>query len=246
MTASTEFKENFKVPQKYTLTFQNNSNDNWDFCCFQQDPNLVDPNIMSLAWFAFPVAPTTSISFTWEIDYEFVWCQSGKLAAGVIFSASQNWPADLETSNSVGFTRKPNEAFTFQNQMAFGNPGTLYINQDGTIPSNTAAVGINMGIVGGQTGGAGTGTFVVLAQPNVTATFTPHPEYWCTFGQYVPGQVLDIGQITQKAEIPFPPNVYHMVATLDNANTWHVASLESLNELFLTEGQDKKAHALLG
>jgi hypothetical protein len=232
------------MTQRYTLTFQNNSSNNWDFCCFQQDPNMTIPDLMSLAWFAFPVAPTTTISFTWEINYQFVWSQTGTLDAGVIFSASQKWDADLKSSNNVDFTRKPNGAFTFQNQVSGGKAGTLYIHQDGTIPAQTAAVGINMGIVG-LPPGAGTGTFAVPAQSNITANFTPHPEYWCTFGQYTPGQVLDIGQIAEKAQIIFPPSVYHMIATLTKANTWDVKSLPSLNAAFLA-GHIRRAHALLG
>lgn len=132
----------------YTLTFVNNSDNNWDFCCFQEDPNISTQDVQSLAWFAFPVAPTTSVSFSWTIDYQFVWSQTGQLGAGVVFTASQKWEASLTGNNGVDFTRKPNQAFTFENLAPFGNQGTLYINQDSTIPNNTAAVGINMGIVG--------------------------------------------------------------------------------------------------
>ena len=227
----------------YTLTFVNNSNNNWDFCCYQQDPNINIPDVMSLAWFAFPVAPTTVVSFSWEINYQFVWSQMGQLAAGVKFSASQKWDANLSTNNSIDFTRKPNKAFTFQNQMSAGVPGTLFINQDETIPEKTAAVGINMSILGAPIG-AGSGTFVVPAQPNITASFSPHPTYWVTFGQFTPGQVLDTKQITKKAEIAFPVNVYDMVAILGSDNKWKVTSTQALTQAFLASG-DKHAHALL-
>ncbi len=227
----------------YTLTFINNSQNNWDFCCYQEDPNISTQDVMSLAWFAFPVAPTTSVSFSWTINYQFVWSQTGKLGAGVRFSASQKWDTSLTGKNGVDFTRKPNQAFTFQNQMPFGDQGTLYINQDGTIPSDTAAVGINMGIEGAPPG-AGTGTFVVPAQPNITASFSPHPTYWVTFGQYTPGQVLDIQQITQKAQVEFPVNVYDMYAILGPDNKWTVTSQQTLNRIFLESGRDAP-HALL-
>jgi hypothetical protein len=227
----------------YTLTFINKSNNNWDFCCYQQDPDINAPDVMSLAWFAFPVAPTTSVSFSWEINYQFVWMQVGKLAAGVKFAASQKWDADLTNINSVDFTRKGNKAFTFQNQMSGSVPGTLFINQDETVPSDTAAVGINMGIKDSP-GGAGSGTFVVAAQPDITASFTPHPTYWVTFGQYTPGQVLDMKLITKKHQIIFPPNVFEMVAVLGPDNKWKVTTMQALNQAFLASG-DKYAHALL-
>ncbi len=221
----------------YTLTFVNNSDNNWDFCCFQEDPNISTQDVQSLAWFAFPVAPTTSVSFSWTIDYQFVWSQTGQLGAGVVFSASQKWEASLTGNNGVDFTRKPNQAFTFETLAPFGNQGTLYINQDSTIPNDTAAVGINMGIVGAPPG-AGTGTFVVPAQPNITASFTPHPLYWVTFGQYTPGQVLDTQQITQKAQVAFPVNVYSMYAFLNPDNSWTVSSQQSLNSTYLESGRD--------
>jgi rhizosphere induced protein len=227
----------------YTLTFINNSANNWDFCCFQEDPNISTQDVKSLAWFAFPVAPTTSVSFSWTINYQFVWSQLGNLAAGVKFSARQKWDADLTRQNGVDFTRKPNKAFTFENQSSFGNPGTLYINQDGTIPADTAAVGINMGIAGAPPG-AGSGTFVVAAQPNITASFTPHPVYWVTFGQYTPGQVLDTQQITKKAKVAFPVNTYDMYAILGQNNEWTITSQQALNAAFLASG-GKFPHALL-
>ncbi|MEP2707826.1 MAG: protein rhiA [Roseibium sp.] len=227
----------------YTLTFVNNSNNNWDFCCYQEDPNIGTQDVMSLAWFAFPVASTTSVSFSWTIDYQLVWSQTGKLGAGVNFSASQKWDADLTGNNGVDFTRKPNKAFTFENLDSFDNSGTFYINQDGTIPANTAAVGINMGIDGAPPG-AGSGTFVVPAQPNITASFTPKPTYWVTFGKYVPGQVLDIQQITAKAQVKFPANVYDMFAILGPDNSWTIISQQSLNTIYLESGSDAD-HALL-
>lgn len=227
----------------YTLTFVNNSNNNWDFCCFQEDPDLFKQGVMSLAWFAFPVAPGTVVSFGWQIAYQFVWSQVGQLAAGVKFTASQKVDTSLTGQNSIDFTRKANKAFTFQNQMPAGGPGALYINQDNTIPANTAAVGINMGIVGAPSG-AGSCTFVVPAQPNITASFAPHPSYWVAFGQFTPGQVLDTQQITKKEQVAFPFNVYDMVATLGPDNKWTIGTTQSFNEAFLTSGS-KAPHALL-
>ncbi len=221
----------------YSLTFSNQSSNNWTFCCYQEDHDMKAQGVMSLAWYAFPVAPLTSVKFSWQIAYQFVWSQTGTLGAGVTFSASQKIDASLTTSNSIDFTRKPNKAFTFQNQMTLSPTGTLYINQDDTIPLDTAAIGINMGIVGSPSG-SGTGTFVLPAQPNITASFTPKPTYWVTFGQFTPGQVLDTQQITQKAEVAFPYNVYDMVAVLGKDNKWKVTSQQALNAAYLKSGKD--------
>lgn len=220
------------MPDIYTLTFINNSNNIGNFCCYQRDPNITDPKVMSLAWYVFRTAPTTSAKFSWTIDYQFVWSQVGKLGPGVLFNASQKWDAPLTGNNGVDFTNSDG-AFTFSNPAHFGQNGTLYIAQDTTIPAGKAAVGINMGIAGSPTG-AGSGTFVVAAQPNLVANFTPKPTYWVTFGNYVTGQVLDIGQITQSAQVSFPPNVYSMYAVLNQDNTWTITDEVTLNEAFLT------------
>ena len=160
----------------YTLTFVNNSSNDWTAAVYQTDPALQQTtNAMSLAWFTKAAAKTTSVDFTWTIDYSFVWSETGTLIPGVLFKASQNWAADLNSSNKVTFTQQPSGAFTFANQTMGQPTGSLLIAQDGTIPSNTASVGIGM---------SNAGTFAVPAQPNINLTFSPHPQYWITFGKY--------------------------------------------------------------
>ena len=208
---------------EYSLTFVNNSTNNWSFCCYQHDPDIGAHDVMSLAWFAFPTAPTTAVSFSWETDYQFVWSQTGALRTGARFIASQRWDADLKMRNVIDFTREPNDAFNFRNpRAAVDHEGTFFIQQDRFIPEHIAAVGINMGIKDAPPGSAGTGTFVVPAGPRLSASFTPHPRYWVTFGNYVPGQVLDMQKITNTAKVEFPPNVYDMIATLNEGNEWEV------------------------
>lgn len=199
--------------QSYQLYFVNNSTMSGSACVYQQDPNIGMPNVMSLAWFAKAANPNTKLMFQWNINYSFVWSQTGVLTPGVIFFASETVNADLSQNNKIGFSYQ-NDAFTFQKPPTQGSQtGTLYINQDGNIPPNTASVGVGM---------SGSGTFAVQAQPNILATFTPHPQYWITFGNYQQGQVMDVGTITGAKKIDFPPNVYVMTATLNSDNTWNV------------------------
>jgi len=80
---------------------------------------------------------------------------------------------------------------------------------------------------------SGSGTFVVQAQPNMNAIFTFHPEYWITFGNFKEGEVLDITQITNKAQITFPPNIYSMAAILNQDNTWTIKPTSQVNAEFL-------------
>jgi hypothetical protein len=197
---------------KYSLTFVNYSSNTWDAAVYQKDPDLGVPNVQSLAWFAKTAAPTTKVVFSWTIDYSFVWSETGELVPGVMFNATQDWPANLDTQNKVTFTKDP--AYTFANQIQGPQPGILYISQDNTLPSKMASVGIGM---------SGSGVFAVQAQPNIQVSFTPHPQYWITFGQFTQGEVLDIGQVVgQAAQIQFPFNVYAITAILGPDNRWTV------------------------
>ncbi len=206
----------------YTLIFKNNSTLPGNACVYQKDPGF-GPNIMSLAWFSKYAFQTTQLTFQWKVDYSFVWSQTGQLIPGVIFAASQYWPADLSTSNKVTFTNQAG-AYTFKDQVPGPTQGSLYIYEDGKLPSNQASVGIGM---------SGYGTFVQQAQPNLELAFTPHPEYWITFGNYTQGQVLNVQSITQAARVEFPVNVFSMTAILNPDNTWTINSTAAVNAAFV-------------
>jgi hypothetical protein len=207
----------------YSVVFKNNSTMTGDVCIYQTDPDITDPSVMSLAWFAKHATPTTEIDFDWQIDYSFVWGETGELIPGVRFKASQNWAADLSAQNKVTYTNNGG-AYTFKDQVAGPSQGKLYIAEDGTIPSNMSSVGIGM---------SGAGTFVRQAQPNMNLIFTPHPVYWITFGNFVPGQVLDITEITNPGTLQFPVNVYSLTAILNPNNTWTIKSTAQVNAEYL-------------
>lgn len=219
----------------YTLIFKNNSTNSANACVYQQDPNIGVPDVMSLAWFSKYAFPTTTVTFQWTIDYSFVWSETGVLVPGVIFTATQNWGADLSTTNQVTFSH-PGQAYTFQNQTAGPQGGSLYITEDGTLPIKQASVGIGMG---------GFGTFVVQAQPNWNLVFTPHPEYWITFGNYTQGEVLDQTSISNPAKVAFPVNTYSMTAILNPDNTWTVMPTSNANAKYL-DAKKKNPKALWG
>ncbi|WP_330984953.1 MULTISPECIES: protein rhiA [Enterobacterales] len=200
------------MSQQYTLKVQNNTRNVGKICVYQTLPDLNDPTVMSLAWFAKVAHPTTHVQFNWNIDYSFIWDETGPLVPGVVFDASQVWPAGLTSNNSVTFSSQQ-QALTFTNQQTAARAGTLYVHNDGTVPFDKASVGIGM---------SGAGTFAKPAQPNMTFSFTPHPEYWVTFGDYQVGEVLDIESITNAQKIVFNPNVYNVDAVLNLDNTWTV------------------------
>lgn len=196
----------------YTLNFLNNSDQVGNVCVYQNDPNIGNPDVMSLAWFTQPCAPRTGASFTWQIAYSFMWDETGSLGAGITFTASEILDADLTSTNQVTLTTdEPSGAFAFAGQGPGSQHGTLYIVQDGSIPTRTLSCGIGMNR---------SGIYAVQAEPNETAEFTPHPVYWITFGDHFHGQVLDVTTITNAQQIVFPPNVYSISATLTDQNEW--------------------------
>jgi hypothetical protein len=199
------------------MTVTNNSSQFQDLCVYQKPVDLGVPNAMSLAWLTAPAWPGTTVTFNWSLDYSFVWAQMGSLKPGVTFLAQQTQASDPDdlNANQVMFDYR-NGAFNFVPGNASGSPqlGSLYIRELSTVPIGTATVGIGM---------SGSGVFAVPAEPNMNLVFTPHPAYWITAGTFEQGQVVDIEQITNEAEVDFDAT-FDMTAVLAKNNTWQVSS----------------------
>lgn len=226
---------------KYTLRVVNNSGSFYDMCVYQVDPDIGVPNVMSLAWFSKPAADTTAVTFQWEIDYSFVWSEIGKLLPGVLFDATQAWPANPDTlgistkdtaGNQIALS-KANNAYNFESIGISGTPqrGSLYVRELENLPLGEASVGIGM---------SGSGTFAVQARNNATLTFTPHPVYWLAAGTYAQGEVLDIGEMTDPASIEFGVNNYSMTAILQPDNKWKVEKTNKVNFADIKSGMNRR------
>jgi rhizosphere induced protein len=201
---------------EYTLIFKNESSNTADACVYQHDPDMEAYDIMTLAWFAKGAAPTTTLTFNWTIDYCFVWSEQGNLGHGVVFEASQIWDADPSGKNSVTLKLSeegPEDVYTFTGLRTSGENGNLYIWGDKTLPVKQAVVGIGM---------SGAATHVQKAQPNWEWVYTPKPIYWITFGNFEPGEVLDVESISNKLRVHFERGVYSMTVVLHKDNTWSV------------------------
>jgi len=205
------------VATQYSLTITNNSTQFQDLCIYQKPVDLGVPDAMSLAWLTAPAWPLTTVKFTWTVNYSFVWSQIGSAQPGVTFVAHQTQDADPDdlTANQVLFDSR-NGAFTFRPGSAAGMAelGSLYVREMSTVPIGSATVGIGM---------SNAGVFAVQAQPNMNLVFTPHPEYWVTAGTYEQGEVLNIEQITNSANVGFDAT-FDMVAVLTPMNTWQISS----------------------
>ncbi len=215
---------------EYTIIFVNNSSNTATATVYQEDPTAV-PGQYPLAWKASLASPSNQVQFTWQVEFDFVWGQTGVLAPGEIFQAAQVLSADLSTSNKV--TLVSDGAPTFTDQTQGPEAGKLFIDQASSVPIDEISVGVGM---------AGDGTFVVQAQPNSQFIYEPQISYWIVFGTFEQGEVLDtslfgakaksligstvnVGSIQifgQPTEIEFPVNVYSMTATLNQDNTWTI------------------------
>lgn len=195
--------------QTYSLTVMNNSTMDGNICVYQQAPNVNVPGVLTLAWLSKRAHPGTSVTFSWSLDYNFVWSEQGDLRPGTTFKASQTViGADLTNYNQVGFDY--DGAYAFTEATKGPRTGSLYVMQGPNIPPQEAHVGIGM---------SGFGTFVVPAQPNIELYFTPHPKYWVVFGDYEQGEVIDITQVTQARQVEFD-GAFDLNLTLNKQNLW--------------------------
>lgn len=200
----------------YSLVVTNRSPQFQDVCLFQKAVDLGVPNAMPLAWLTAPLWPGKSTTFTWSVDYSFVWALTGPLTGGVTFvpwdqvGADQNDPRHDRIALDYSYG-----TYGFVPTSTGSNPppGTLEVDVLPTVPEGTASVGIGM---------SGGSVFAVQAEPGADLRFTPHPQYWVTAGTITAGEVLEIEEIRNEAEIPFD-GTFSMQATLDSTNQWMVS-----------------------
>jgi len=209
------------MAEQYVVTFVNNSANTGTVCLYQTFPGFgAIGAAYSLAWMTTKAAPSTTVGFQWSPVLGFAWDQIGVLAPGLIFTAAEYLPANLDSLNQVTLTQL-NGGLQFVNQGPGPKPGSLFIQQDGTVQLNNAAVAFEM---------SGQPTLAVQAQPNMTVVLQPASLYWIIFGTFEQGEVLDTtlfggnaeAEFTKPAQIVFPPGVFAMTATLNPDNTWTV------------------------
>lgn len=183
------------------------------------------PDTEVLVWLSKYAYPGTTVSFEWQVEYGFVWSESGRLGPGVVVAASQYQPADLQENNliSLAYDGK-HDAFHFEDQTSGGPSGSLSIRAEGSVPFDTAAVGIGI---------AGAATAVVPAKPNLITTFSPRPHFWIAFGSFIQGEVLDLKTLANPAQVTFQPSMYSMTAILNKDGKWAIRPTVRVNEELL-------------
>jgi hypothetical protein len=185
-------------PPLHTLRFYNNSGSTQTLVCFQPSMGAT----LAPAWFAMPVANGVEVNFTWQQTYDLVWMETGPLAPGIQFSASEIVPASLTNSNHITLTFTDG-IFSFADQGP-GPASELQITTQ-AIPPNTASIGIGM---------AGSPINIVQAEAFTTTTFAPAINYWVTVADVAQGELMNLSALSSKAHVVFPPEVTGMTATL--------------------------------
>lgn len=201
---------------KYTMSFKNNSTLFGNFCIYLRDPRQeIDPNLFTLAWVVKACHPGTLATFEWDVDYGLTWSETGKLGQDkVVFTCSETKTIDPSDAdhNALGIT-KENGAYRFVEGVAAYPKGALGIRSDHTIPVEGLSLGITM---------SGQAAFALPATPNYSFCFEPHPEYWVAFGNFVPGEVIDVNTVSSTAKVSFPFGEFDRNVTLNDDNSWTV------------------------
>jgi hypothetical protein len=198
----------------YKLTLVNQSETAW-FMYAYQAPQQQASGFLCPVWLCSPfmIAPNVNCTFEWTTDYIFVWGAVGVIEPGVVFSANETLPADLQAANSTNFSVDPEPHFTPPGKGS--PPGSLTISVSSSVPGDTFSIGIGMG---------DSTTFVLPAASNRNYTITPAPTYWIAAGTNVQaGTILNAPAVKQNFQVTFPPNVFEVTCTLDKNNKWSQA-----------------------
>lgn len=206
----------------YSLTFRNMSQQEASFLCFQADPGIGVPGVVSLAWWAEPAYPDTQVDFEWNTDYVMGWSETGDLKPGVHVAISGSLAADPSGESGPNLVELDYQdgGFTLVRPSNTGSPGSLTINTGSGFSAGAVSVAIGM---------SGAATFAVSVMPEDRVTFTPHPEYWVAFGDFIRGDVLDGSRISNSVRVDFPPNVYAMTVIYEVGGTWTVAPTRQID-----------------
>lgn len=199
------------MAKQYSITISNRASHSASFMLFQADPGAWSPNAMAVAWFAkfSNPSPTSRIQFKWTVDIGLSWAETGKLAPGAQFVASELFDP-TGTLNQV--TLDYNGAYFFTDPTQGADPSRIYLKESGNIPvGSNASVGVTM---------SGSTVYATQAMPNTNLTFSPKASYYLAYGNFEEGTVIDVSTINNALLLPYPTGVYSLSTTLNADNTW--------------------------
>ncbi|OLR93165.1 hypothetical protein [Actinokineospora bangkokensis] len=164
---------------------------------------------LSLVWRSAQLAAGASAGFSWSATPNFV---RGTLAAPpgpcVPFTAQQVVDAIPGQSNQITLEPAAGGGTQFTGQQP-GPPGTLLINEAGTLPADeTQAVGVGIG---------GYPLFVTTLSPGARPTYGLTPQLWLATGTFEQGQIMSQMGVEVHTPLTYPPGVTSITALFTGA-----------------------------
>jgi hypothetical protein len=166
------------VVENYTLTVKNESTESGIFVIYQHDPMVDATNVSARAWLSLKADPTTTVSFKWNTQMNFVWREGGGGDG-----PGQTWDADVTGENAINFN-KVGDNYAFADQRSDKqSEGSLLIQQGSQVVEREAYVGIGM---------SGSPTFMRQSETDAQIIFSPSPKYFILFADVDAKTVLDV------------------------------------------------------
>lgn len=169
-----------------------------------------------VAWISPLLSPATYACYEWDLDYQYIWANTGALVSGKMVYAAQRVDA---SASPVCLTRDGDAGYSLvpYKPPVDPPPGKLLIETAGDIPLGQLAVGINLRIASGP-GQPGSGVSVLQAQPNLVYTWDTGMAYFANFGA-IPQSEYDPGLFkTQKKLVHDLSGDPDAVIMLDESN----------------------------
>lgn len=220
----------------YSVSITNHSSHSDYFMLFQNDPGSWSANAFAIAWFSkySNPGPNVLVKFSWTVDYGFSWADTGALSPGILYDASDSRSSSPGNNLiRLGY----NGAYFFYDQGAGPDPDRLYVGEDATVPTQaTASVGITM---------SGSTVYATQARPNTNLTLSPHPSYYLAYGNFLPGEVIDVSTISNPLKLEYDTGVYALYTTLNKDDTWTPPTSAAMKNRRLLEARTRNPQARL-
>lgn len=205
------------MPDTYTLNVFNNSElPSPTFAVFATLPTQSDYATLNLAWLTQQIDATNNYTFTWDLTWGFLWSAQGT-DPDHQWSGTGHLPADPLSPTECAASFTYNGDFELLPAQGTPNGSTLWITDSPTVPIpsvKASSVAVTLG---------GKPACVTNAGPNLHQTFTLHPTYYISAGDYVQGQMVDGDSVTSYQELTYAAGTTSLTATLGPDNTWSVA-----------------------
>jgi hypothetical protein len=177
----------------------------------------VPPECCPVAW-AGSIPANQEVQITFSDAYEVFWMGMDGPLPGTRVIPSQAVSVDPQGPNALTLSVRSAGTSVFSPPSSQAPSGVLLIDQDSSVPSGRAALGV---ATSGRT------ILAVPSEKRATAAFTPSPLGSALRGatcdrESGPGLGIDPAQLLAVQSLAFPPDVFNATVTLGQDGTWSV------------------------